>query len=103
MVTVGSLIGVVPATDPHDVPFHLNSDDFVFDSQFLVQSVHFGFKIGDIPAPVRYFDEASSINSWAATKYAVSTLWTFVHWYLYKLRFTRSELFMPNAFSAATS
>lgn len=32
-----------------------NSDDFVFDSQFLVQSVHFGFRIGDIiPVPVRY-------------------------------------------------
>ena len=44
------------------IPFEENSDDFVFDSQFLAQAVHFGFKLGDIPVPVRYFDEASSIN-----------------------------------------
>ncbi|HID21040.1 MAG TPA: glycosyltransferase family 2 protein, partial [Planctomycetaceae bacterium] len=43
------------------IPFEVNSDDFVFDSQFLVQAVYFGFKLGDIPVPVRYFDEASSI------------------------------------------
>ena len=37
-------------------------DDFVFDTQFLVQAVHFGFRLGDVPVPVRYFAEASSIN-----------------------------------------
>jgi len=44
------------------IPFDKNTDDFAFDSQFLAQAVHFGFKVGDIPVPVRYFDEASSIN-----------------------------------------
>ena len=44
------------------IPFERNSDDFVFDTQFLVQAVHFGFRLGDMPVPVRYFDEASSIN-----------------------------------------
>src|SRR3984957_17989741 len=44
------------------IPFERNSDDFVFDTQFLVQAVHFGFRLGDAPGPVRYFDEASSIN-----------------------------------------
>mgnify|MGYP001611675667 CR=1 FL=1 len=44
------------------VPFDLNTNDFAFDTQFLAQAVHFGFKVGDIPVPVRYFDEASSIE-----------------------------------------
>src|SRR5271166_4891796 len=44
------------------VPFELNSDDFVFDTQFLVQAIRCGFRLGDIPVPVRYFSEASSIN-----------------------------------------
>jgi len=35
------------------IPFERNSNDFVFDSQFLAQAVHFGFKLGDIPVPVR--------------------------------------------------
>src|SRR5262249_44091715 len=76
------------------VPFEVNSDDFVFDSQFLVQSVHLGFKVGDIPAPVRYFDEASSINFRHAAKYAVLTLWTFVLWYLHRSGIVRSRLFL---------
>ena len=44
------------------IPFDRNSDDFVFDSQFLAQAGSCGVKLGDIPVPVRYFKEASSIN-----------------------------------------
>jgi glycosyltransferase involved in cell wall biosynthesis len=44
------------------IPFEENSDDFVFDSQFLAQAVAFGFRIGDVPVPARYFPEASSIG-----------------------------------------
>lgn len=56
------------------LPYERNSDDFVFDSQFLVQAVHFGFKIGDIPVPCRYFDEASSINFRRSASYGLGTL-----------------------------
>jgi len=56
------------------IPFHRNSDDFVFDTQFLVQAVRFGFRLGDVPVPVRYFDEASSINFRRSTKYGLETL-----------------------------
>jgi glycosyltransferase involved in cell wall biosynthesis len=37
------------------IPFSQNSDDFVFDSQFLAQAAYFGLRIGDVPVPVRYF------------------------------------------------
>jgi hypothetical protein len=66
------------------VPFMHNSDNFVFDSQFLVQCVHFGFKIGDVPVPVRYFDEASSISIRSSARYALHTLATFGQWYGHK-------------------
>ncbi|HUR53790.1 MAG TPA: glycosyltransferase family 2 protein, partial [Gemmataceae bacterium] len=56
------------------IPFEKNSDDFVFDTQFLAQAVHFGFRLGDIPVPVRYFDEASQINFRRSTKYGIQTL-----------------------------
>ena len=55
------------------IPFERNSDDFVFDTQFLVQAVHFGFRLGDVPVPVRYFDEASQINFRRSTKYGLQT------------------------------
>ncbi len=75
------------------VPFERNSDNFVFDSQFLIQSVHYGFKVGDIPIPVRYFDEASSINFGSASRYAIHTMWTFVPWYLHRLGVWKNRLF----------
>jgi glycosyltransferase involved in cell wall biosynthesis len=77
------------------VPYHKNSDDFVFDSQFLVQSVHLGFKLGDIPVPVRYFDEASSISIRNSSVYALQTLKTFVQWHAHRAGIARCELFDP--------
>lgn len=56
------------------IPFESNSDDFVFDSQLLCQCVHHGFRIGDVPVPVRYFDDASSVNFRQSVKYGTETL-----------------------------
>lgn len=79
------------------IPFERNSDDFVFDTQFLVQAVHFGFRLGDIPVPVRYFDEASQINFRRSTKYGLQTLTTVNKFWMNKLRLWRSSLFKPKA------
>ena len=51
-----------------------NSDDFVFDTQILFQIVEKGYKIGEIPVPVRYFKEASSIDFARSVKYGLATL-----------------------------
>jgi hypothetical protein len=50
------------------------SDDFVFDTQVLFSIVRLGYTIGDIPVPVRYFKEASSINFKRSVKYGLQTL-----------------------------
>ncbi len=84
------------------VPFERNSDDFVFDSQLLLQAVHFGFRVGDIPMPVRYFDEASSISLRRASTYAMATLGSLAAWYGHRLRLRRSPLFTPHAESGAS-
>jgi glycosyltransferase involved in cell wall biosynthesis len=77
------------------VPFERNSDDFVFDTQFLAQAVHFGFRLGDIPVPVRYFDEASSINFKRSSIYGIRTLTTMMRFWLHHCRLWRSKLFRP--------
>ena len=66
------------------IPFERNSDDFVFDTQFLVQAVHFKFRLGDVPVPVRYFHEASSINFKRSTKYGLQTLKTVTQFWLHR-------------------
>jgi glycosyltransferase involved in cell wall biosynthesis len=75
------------------IPFERNSDDFVFDTQFLAQAVHFGFRLGDLPVPVRYFAEASSINFKRSTVYGLRTLATMGRFWLHRTRLWRSRLF----------
>lgn len=53
-----------------------NSDDFVFDSQVLFQIVARRYRIGEIPVPVRYFKEASSINFGRSCRYGLGTVVT---------------------------
>jgi glycosyltransferase involved in cell wall biosynthesis len=77
------------------VPFERNSNSFVFDSQFLIQCVHFGYRLGDVPVPVRYFDEASSIDLRRSTVYALRTLWTLVQFWAHRLHVHRFRLFEP--------
>lgn len=75
------------------IPYHKNSDDFVFDSQFLVQATYFGFRIGDAPVPCRYFSEASSINFLRSTKYGFQTLYTLVQYALQKSGLISFDIF----------
>jgi hypothetical protein len=58
------------------VPYRRNSDGFVFDTEVLVQAVHLGFRIGEVPVPCRYGGDASSTNFRQSLVYGVGTLWT---------------------------
>lgn len=58
------------------IPFVLNSDKFVFDSEVIAQTVYFGFEIAEIPVPTRYFKEASSVNLINSIIYGTNTLRT---------------------------
>ncbi len=57
------------------VPFHRYSDDFVFDQDILLGIIANNFRIGEIAVPVRYFDEASSINFKRSVIYGMSILY----------------------------
>lgn len=56
------------------VCFEKNSDDFVFDNEFISQTVYAKFRIGEISCPTKYFDEASSINFNRSVKYGLGVL-----------------------------
>jgi glycosyltransferase involved in cell wall biosynthesis len=79
------------------VPFEQNSDDFVFDSQFLAQAAHFGFRIGDVPVPARYFAEASSINFRRSVTYGLGTLGVLGRFVAHRAGLRRSPLFQAKA------
>ncbi|MBU1131116.1 glycosyltransferase family 2 protein [Patescibacteria group bacterium] len=67
-----------------NIDFMKNSDDFVFDTQILFQIIEKKYKIGEIPVPVRYFAESSSINFKRSVKYGLATLLTALKFILRK-------------------
>ncbi len=79
------------------IPFERFSDDFVFDSQFLVSAVDAGFKLGEIPVPVRYMPEASSINFKRSVRYGVGTLRAVAQYVLKRLGFPPARIFTDPA------
>jgi glycosyltransferase involved in cell wall biosynthesis len=78
------------------LPLEENSDDFVFDNQMLAQTLWFGFDIGEITCPTRYFADASSINFRRSVKYGFGVLATALEYRLAKMRLRRAARLSPN-------
>lgn len=75
------------------LPLLENSDDFVFDNQILAQCVHFGFRIGEVSCPTKYFKEASSINFWGSLRYGLGVLATTLQFALQRAGLMRFRIF----------
>ena len=66
------------------LPLEKNSDDFVFDNQFLAQAILRGARMGEISCPTKYFPEASSINFGRSSIYGLGVLRTSIEFRLAK-------------------
>jgi glycosyltransferase involved in cell wall biosynthesis len=75
------------------IPFLRNSLDFAFDTEVLMQAAQFGFRIAEVPAHSRYFDDASSVGFRAGAVYGLKSLWTGVRLILHRSRLVRSRRF----------
>jgi glycosyltransferase involved in cell wall biosynthesis len=75
------------------LPLNENSDDFVFDNQMLAQISYFGFSIGEISCPTKYFDEASSISLLRSAIYGIGVLKTSVLYRLNKMGLIDNRIF----------
>src|SRR5436309_13362999 len=78
-----------------ELPLLENSDDFIFDNQILAQCVYFGFRIGEVSCPTKYFEEASSINFLRSVNYGLGVLATTMQFALQKSGFGRFRRFSP--------
>lgn len=75
------------------LPLRENSDDFVFDNQMLAQCVYFGFRIGEVSCPTKYFEEASSINFRRSVQYGLGVLQTTLQFALQRAGLLHSPIF----------
>jgi glycosyltransferase involved in cell wall biosynthesis len=78
------------------IPLLENSNDFVFDNQMLLQSMYFGFQLGEVSCPTKYFDDASSISFRRSVTYGMGVMGTAVNYFLNKTGFKNSPIFDPN-------
>ncbi|MCX5786139.1 MAG: glycosyltransferase family 2 protein [Elusimicrobia bacterium] len=74
------------------IPWRENSDDFVFDTQFLIQCASAGFRIGDVPIQTKYFEDASSISFTRSLKYGFTSLYVLFRYGLHKLKILKYPL-----------
>ena len=77
------------------LPLLENSDGFVFDNQILCQAIAFGFAIGEVSSPCRYFPEMSSIGFASSVRYGFGVLGTGVEYRLHRMGLRRSRRFGP--------
>jgi glycosyltransferase involved in cell wall biosynthesis len=75
------------------LPLAENSDDFVFDNQMLAQCHYFGYRIGEISCPTRYFGEASSINLRRSIVYGLGVVRTSLQFVLQRVGVARFAIF----------
>jgi glycosyltransferase involved in cell wall biosynthesis len=79
------------------LPLNENSDDFVFDNEMIVQARYFGFRIGEISCPTRYFEDASSINLARSIVYGFGVLHTAIKYRLQVWKLRQYPLFRAKA------
>ena len=75
------------------LPLENNSDQFVFDNEMLAQAVYFGFKIGEISCPTKYFQDASSINFTRSVIYGLGVLGTAIKFRLHRAGLRKFKIF----------
>jgi glycosyltransferase involved in cell wall biosynthesis len=79
------------------LPFHLNSDDFIFDNQILAQILWCGYTIAEISCPTVYAADSSSINFRRSVKYGIGCIATALIFFLSKRKLIKSRLLVNNA------
>lgn len=75
------------------LPFLKNSNDFVFDSEILIQAAYHNLKIGEIFVPTKYFSEASVIDFRRSLCYGFETLWTLIKYASAKTGIYKADIF----------
>ncbi|MBC7438664.1 MAG: glycosyltransferase family 2 protein [Flavobacterium sp.] len=75
------------------IDFNKNSDDFVFDNQFIAQIFFKNYEIAEITCPTKYFEEASSINFKRSVQYGLGVVTTSIQYFLSKNGIYKFKIF----------
>ena len=79
-----------------NLPLLENSNDFVFDNEMLLQTMYFGFSVGEVSCPAKYFEEASSISFRRSVTYGIGVLHTAMKYFFSKSKCKHYPIFNPD-------
>lgn len=75
------------------VNYETNADDFIFDNQILAQIIHHGYDIAEVTSPVRYFENASSVDFKRSIVYGFGVLNVTIQYVLHNFKIKRCDLY----------
>ena len=75
------------------LPIEQNADDFSFDNEMLAQAIFFGYRMGEISCPTKYFKEASSISFSRSVKYGLKVLLVSLKFRLQRWHLAKFDIF----------
>jgi glycosyltransferase involved in cell wall biosynthesis len=75
------------------IPFQKNSDNFVFDTELIIQLKVHGFRIREIPIPTRYFKDAHTVGFRAGVRYGFGILRALGEFTLVRINLRPSQKF----------
>ncbi|MFC1674275.1 glycosyltransferase family 2 protein [Candidatus Omnitrophota bacterium] len=78
------------------IPFDLNSDDFVFDNEIIVQGIIKKLRFKEIPVITKYFKDASSVNFIRSVRYGAQVIWTTLKYLMHKYKIKSFKQFDIN-------
>ena len=78
------------------IPLLENSNDFVFDNEMLLQTMYFGFNVGEVSCPAKYFDDASSISFRRSVTYGIGVIHTSIKYFMSKRGSKLYQIFNPD-------
>lgn len=80
-----------------NLPLEDCNDDFIFDNEVITLMFYYGYKIGEISCPTKYFSQASSINFINSCKYGLKVLKVSFQYLLARLKLFKSKNFRDDA------
>ncbi len=76
-----------------NIDWSINSDDFVFDNEFIAQIFNKKIEIAEITCPTKYFNDASSINLQRSIIYGLGVLRVSFLYFFNSIGIYQSKLF----------
>lgn len=77
------------------IPFLKNGNGYIFDPQLIIQTVHFGFKIAEVPVSKKYSKEAISPNFSKSIQHGLENIQLLFAYTLHRLGIKKADFLTP--------